>query len=250
MARRGRRAHRCPARVRRPSGRCAERPRRARSVEAWFARVSRCSDRATGPTPSTSCAMGGSPSRRRISERSMSRCCDPRARGSFGEMGLLKRRLVRRRSARWTKGRCSRSTRARSIACSRTPIHAPNFAPTMQALAELQELPPFAAMGTLDARGARCGTELVDVPARDSAGDRGEGVRSLLRHPLGQSHRVTATASTSGRWSRGAYFGEIGLAAAPPPGARPSQRRPHCARSHLIGRGSSGSSPNRSAKGL
>ena len=129
---------------------------------------------------------------------------------SFGEMGLPEsapRAATIRSLDEGALFEVDKGTFDRLLSDS---IHAPNFAPTMQALAELQELPPFAGMGSATLaellkhgswKSFPPGTEMVT-----------EGMESDLFYVI-RSGKVTV--SQRGKQirtlERGSYFGEIGL---------------------------------------
>ena len=134
---------------------------------------------------------------------------------AFGEMGLLEaapRAATIRSLDEGDLFEVDKGTFDRLLSDT---INAPRFAPTMQALAELRELPPFAAIGERDLaelmehgawRTFPPGTELVT-----------EGDESDLFYVIRSGQ---ATVSQEGKPIRtlepGSYFGEIGLLSSAP----------------------------------
>ena len=134
---------------------------------------------------------------------------------SFGEMGLLEsaRRAATVRAIEDAEVfEIDKGTFDRLLADS---IHAPEFAPTMQAMAELRDLPPFAGLGTTSLAELLEHGRWASVPPGTPLVTQGEA--SDLFYVI---HSGQATVSKDGRDIRtlgpGAHFGEIGLLASTP----------------------------------
>ncbi|MGZ8566165.1 MAG: cyclic nucleotide-binding domain-containing protein, partial [Actinomycetota bacterium] len=134
---------------------------------------------------------------------------------SFGEIGLLE---SRRRTATVRAiddaevFEVDKGTFDRLLADS---IHAPEFAPTMQAMAELRDLPPFAGLGTTSLADLLEHGRWATVPPGTPLVRQGEP--SDLFYVI---HSGQASVVRDGRQVRtlgpGAHFGEIGLLASAP----------------------------------
>lgn len=134
---------------------------------------------------------------------------------SFGEMGLLEsaRRAATVRAIEDAEVfEVDKGTFDRLLADS---IHAPKFAPTMQAMAELRDLPPFAGLGTTSLAELLEHGRWASVPPGTPLVTQGEA--SDLFYVI---HSGQATVSKDGHDVRtlgpGAHFGEIGLLASMP----------------------------------
>jgi CRP-like cAMP-binding protein/Zn-dependent protease len=135
--------------------------------------------------------------------------------GSFGEMGLLDsaRRTATVRAVDDAEVfEIDKGTFDRLLADS---IHAPDFAPTMQAMAELRDLPPFAGLGTTSLAELLEHGRWASLPPGTPLVRQGEP--SDLFYVI---HSGQATVSKDGREVRtlgpGAHFGEIGLLGSTP----------------------------------
>jgi cAMP-binding proteins - catabolite gene activator and regulatory subunit of cAMP-dependent protein kinases len=129
---------------------------------------------------------------------------------SFGEMGLLQsaRRTATVRAIDDAEVfEVDKGTFDRLLADS---IDAPEFAPTMQAMAELRDLPPFAGLGTTSLAELLEHGRWASLPPGTPLVTQGEP--SDLFYVI---HSGQATVSKDGREIRtlgpGAHFGEIGL---------------------------------------
>ncbi len=134
---------------------------------------------------------------------------------SFGEMGLLgsARRTATVRAVDDSEVfEVDKGTFDRLLADS---IHAPEFAPTMQAMSELKDLPPFAGLGTTSLAELLEHGRWASLPPGTPLVTQGEP--SDLFYVI---HSGQATVSKDGREVRtlgpGAHFGEIGLLASAP----------------------------------
>jgi CRP-like cAMP-binding protein/Zn-dependent protease len=134
---------------------------------------------------------------------------------SFGEIGLLgsSRRTATVRAIDDAEVfEVDKGTFDRLLADS---IHAPEFAPTMQAMAELRDLPPFAGLGTTSLAELLEHGRWASLPPGTPLVIQGEP--SDLFYVI---HSGQASVSKDGREVRtlgpGAHFGEIGLLASAP----------------------------------
>ena len=134
---------------------------------------------------------------------------------SFGEMGLLtagRRAATVRAVDDGEVFELSKATFDRLLADS---IHAPDFAPTMQAFAELRELPPFEGLGT---------TSLSELLEHGRWASLPPGIPLVTQGDASDHfyviHSGQATVSVSGTDVRilgpGSHFGEIGLLSSAP----------------------------------
>ena len=135
--------------------------------------------------------------------------------GSFGEIGLLEsaRRTATVRAVDDAEAfEVDKGTFDRLLADS---IHAPEFAPTMQAMAELRDLPPFVGLGTTSLAELLDHGRWASFPPGTPLVTQGEP--SDLFYVI---HSGQATVTKDGREVRtlgpGAHFGEIGLLASAP----------------------------------
>lgn len=134
---------------------------------------------------------------------------------SFGEIGLLEsaRRTATVRAIDDAEVfEIDKGTFDRLLADS---IHAPEFAPTMQAMSELRDLPPFAGLGTTSLAELLEHGRWTSLPPGTPLVTQGEP--SDLFYVI---HSGQATVSKDGRdvatLGPGAHFGEIGLLASAP----------------------------------
>ena len=134
---------------------------------------------------------------------------------SFGEMGLLtagRRAATVRAVEDGEVFELSKATFDRLLADS---IHAPEFAPTMQAFAELRELPPFEGLGT---------TSLAELLEHGRWASLPPGIPLVTQGDASDHfyviHSGQATVSVNGTDVRilgpGSHFGEIGLLSSSP----------------------------------
>jgi CRP-like cAMP-binding protein/Zn-dependent protease len=144
---------------------------------------------------------------------------------SFGEMGLLEtapRRATVRAIDDVELFEVDKGTFDRLLSDS---IHAPDFGPTMQAMAELRELPPFAGLGT---------TSLAEIMEHGSWTSLPpgtplvrEGEPSDLFYVIGSGQaKVTKEDEELGTLGPGSYFGEIGLLRSAPRSATVTSMTP------------------------
>ena len=198
VARRGGRADRRPARVRRTPGRSPVRPGRPGPADGV-----RAGPAGLPPRGSSHAFYVVREGRSHVEEE------DPDTgdvqvlrmleRGeSFGEMGLLRVRAAGGDRPSDRRGASSsRSTRGRSTVCSRIRSTRRTFAPTMQAMAELRELPPFARLGTASLAELLEHGRWATVPPGTPLVDAGEPSRPVLRDPIRGRRRSRRTASRS-----------------------------------------------------
>ena len=144
---------------------------------------------------------------------------------SFGEMGLLEtapRTATVRAAAETEVFEVDKGTFDRLLSDS---IHAPDFGPTMQAMAELRELPPFASLG---------GASLAEVLEHGTWKNFPPGIELVTEGAESDLFYVIrsgkATVSQRGSQIRilepGSYFGEIGLLRSAPRSATVTSATP------------------------
>jgi CRP-like cAMP-binding protein/Zn-dependent protease len=129
---------------------------------------------------------------------------------SFGEMGLLEtapRRATVRAINDVELFELDKGTFDRLLSDS---IHAPDFGPTMQAMAEIRELPPFAGLGTASLAEIMEHGSWTSLPPGTPLVREGEP--SDLFYVIGSGQaKVTKGDDELGTLGPGSYFGEIGL---------------------------------------
>jgi CRP-like cAMP-binding protein/Zn-dependent protease len=129
---------------------------------------------------------------------------------SFGEMGLLEsapRKATVRAIDDVELFEIDEATFDRLLSDS---IHAPEFGPTMQAMAELRELPPFAGLGTASLAEILEHGSWTSQPPGTSLVREGEPADMFYVIGSGQA-KVTKGGEELATLGPGSHFGEIGL---------------------------------------